>query len=94
MLKTLLAVLILLVAATQVAAIGPTPPTPSLNEQGMPWFMRPQGMPGMPWFYRPPAPVQQPTCRVAVWYPAQFYHTDEWGHTVTWVGYAPHYVCG
>jgi hypothetical protein len=56
--------------------------------------MRPQGMPGMPWFFRPPAPVRPKQCHVAFWYPAQYWHTDLWGHTVTWTAYAPHYVCG
>ena len=34
------------------------------------------------------APARQ--CRVAYWYPAQLSSTDEWGDTVTWVGYEPH----
>jgi hypothetical protein len=93
MVKVLLAVLVLLSALIQVSTVAAQTTTTPLNQQAMPWFMRPQGMPGVPWFYRPPAPVRQPTCRVAVWYPAQYYHTDEWGHTVTWVGYAPQYVC-
>jgi hypothetical protein len=71
----------------------PPPPPPNLNEQGMPWFTRPQGMPGMPWFFRPPPPARPRQCRVAFWYPAQYWHTDQWGHTVTWTNYAPLYVC-
>jgi hypothetical protein len=27
------------------------------------------------------------------WSPAQFWHPDEWGRTVTWTGYAPQYAC-
>jgi hypothetical protein len=50
-------------------------------------------MPGMPWFYRAPTPPPQSQCRVVSWYPAQFWHTDEWGKTVTWMGYAPQYAC-
>jgi len=87
----LIALLLLLSTATPVLARGQTTTVP-LNQQAMPWFMRPQGMPGMPWFYRP-ASAQQPTCWVATWYPAQLYYTDEWGHTVTWVAYVPQYAC-
>lgn len=72
----------------------PPPPTP-LNLQRLPWwFARPQyHMPGMPYFYRPPAPPPQTQCRVVAWYPAQFWNTDQWGNTVTWVGYQPQYAC-
>jgi hypothetical protein len=93
MTKALLAILILLAAATQAGVVAAQTTTTDPNQQGMPWFMRPQGMPGMPWFYRPPAPARPWQCRVAYWYPAQFWHTDEWGKSVTWVDYAPHYVC-
>jgi hypothetical protein len=89
-----IAALLVLLTAGAVRAAGQTPPPPNLNAQGMPWFMRPQGMPGMPWFFRPPAPVRPKQCHVAFWYPAQYWHTDLWGHTVTWTAYAPHYVCG
>lgn len=97
--RIVVATLILLATLTQasVAAGQTVPPIPGQptdpNQRGMPWFARPQGMPGMPWFFRPPAPARPRQCRVASWYPAQFWHTDEWGHAVTWVGYAPHYVC-
>jgi hypothetical protein len=47
----------------------------------------------MPWFYRAPAPPPQRSCRVVSWYLAQFWNTDEWGKTVTWVGYQPQYAC-
>jgi len=50
-------------------------------------------MPGMPWSYRAPSPSPQRQCRVVSWYPAQFWNTDQWGNTVTWVGYAPQYAC-
>ena len=70
---------------------APGPATPP-NLQRLPWWStRAHHMPGMPWFYRPPAPQRQ--CRVVSWYPAQFWHTDEWGKTVTWTGYAPQYAC-
>ncbi len=42
----------------------------------------------MPWFYRAPTPPPPRQCRVVSWYLAQFWNTDEWGKTVTWVGYA------
>ena len=32
-------------------------------------------------------------CRIAYWYQAQFWNTDQWGNTVTWVNYTPRYVC-
>jgi hypothetical protein len=71
----------------------PPPPTPP-NLQRLPWwFARSQKMPGMPWFYRAPAPPPTRQCRIAYWYPAQFWNTDQWGNTVTWVSYAPQYVC-
>ncbi len=104
--RTVVATLVLLAAVTQapVAAgqtVPPGPPVPPIpgqptdpNQRGMPWFTRPPGTPGMPWFFRPPAAARPRQCRVAYWYPAQFWHTDQWGHAVTWVGYAPHYVCG
>jgi hypothetical protein len=60
--------------------------------QGSPWFVRPYNMPGMP-SYRLPAPPPQKQCRVVSWYPAQFWNTDQWGNTVTWVGYQPQYAC-
>ena len=70
----------------------PRRPTP--NAQGLPWwFRKSQNMPGMPWFYRAPTPPPVRRCRVASWYPAQFWNTDQWGNTVTWVGYQPQYVC-
>jgi hypothetical protein len=77
------------VAAAQISTPAPTDP----NAQGLPWWFRKNQMPGMPWFYQPPAPPRPRQCRVAYWYPAQFWNTDEWGNTVTWVSYAPQYVC-
>ena len=71
---------------------GPGPATPT-NLQRLPWFVRPYNMPGMPSFYRPPAPPPQRQCRVVAWQPAQFWNTDQWGNTVTWVGYQPQYAC-
>ena len=47
----------------------------------------------MPWFYRAPGAAAARPCRVAYWYPAQFSSTDQWGNQVTWVSYAPQYVC-
>ena len=47
----------------------------------------------MPWFYRAPVAPAARQCRVAYWYPAQFWNTDQWGNTVTWVSYVPQYVC-
>jgi hypothetical protein len=91
--KTILIAALFVLSAAGHGLEAAGPPPPSLNEQGMPWFMRPQGMPGMPWFYRPPAPARPRQCRVAVWYPARYWYTDEWGHTVTWVQYTPQYVC-
>lgn len=77
-----------LAAAQVVSAPAPT----ATNSQGLPWwFAKNQGTPGMPWFYRAPGAPRQ--CRVAYWYPAQFWNTDQWGNTVTWVSYAPQYVC-
>lgn len=70
-------------AAAQVAS-APAPTAP--NSQGLP-------TPGMPWFYRAPVAPAARQCRVAYWYPAQYWHTDQWGNTVTWVSYAPQYVC-
>jgi hypothetical protein len=80
-------------SAPPPATSAPPPPTP-LNLQPLPWwFAHTPSMPGMPWFYRAPTPPPQSQCRVVSWYPAQFWHTDEWGKTVTWVGYAPQYAC-
>jgi hypothetical protein len=77
-------------AAAQISAPAPT----ATNAQALPWwFIKHQYMPGMPWFHRSPAPPEARRCRIAYWYPAQFWNTDEWGHTVTWTGYAPQYVC-
>lgn len=79
---------------TQVSvAVGqPAPTDPNL--QALPWwFVKHRYMPGMPWFYRAPEPAKPRPCRIAHWYPAQFWNTDQWGNTVTWVGYAPRYVC-
>ena len=74
----------------RLSAPAPTDP----NAQGLPWWFRKnQDTPGMPWFYRAPAPPAARQCRVAYWYPAQFWNTDQWGNTVTWVSYAPQYVC-
>lgn len=79
-----------LAAAQVVSAPAPTAP----NSQGLPWwFVKNQYTPGMPWFYRAPGASAARQCRVAYWYPAQFWNTDQWGNTVTWVGYAPQYVC-
>jgi hypothetical protein len=62
--------------------------------QPMPWWSRrTPSMPGMPWFYRAPTPPPTRQCRVVSWYLAQFWNTDEWGKTVTWVGYQPQYAC-
>jgi len=80
-------------SAAPPATSTPPPPVP-LNEQPLPWwFKRTPSMPGMPWFYRAPAPPPQRQCRVVAWQPAQFWNTDQWGNTVTWVGYQPQYVC-
>jgi hypothetical protein len=95
--KLIVAAIVLLAALGQVsvaAAQLSAPPPTETNLKGIPWwFLKNQNMPGMPWFYRPPAPPAPRQCRIAYWYPAQFWNTDEWGHTVTWVGYAPQYVC-
>lgn len=101
----IVAALVLLAAVGHVSAVTaqtapppptspPPPPTP-LNLQRLPWwFARPQyHMPGMPYFYRPPAPPAVRQCRIASWYLAQFWNTDQWGNTVTWVGYQPQHVC-
>jgi hypothetical protein len=72
---------------------APPPPTPP-NLQGLPWwFVKHQYMPGMPWFHRAPAWPSARQCRVAYWYQAQMWNTDQWGKTVTWVDYVPQYVC-
>jgi hypothetical protein len=77
-------------AAAQLSAPAPTAP----NSQGLPWwFVKHRYTPGMPWFYRAPGAPAGRQCRVAYWYPAQFSSTDQWGNTVTWVSYAPQYVC-
>jgi hypothetical protein len=78
-------------AAAQLSAPPPTTPTGT----NLPWwFVKHKYLPGgTPWFYRNPPWPQPRNCRVAYWYPAQFWNTDEWGHTVTWTGYAPQYVC-
>lgn len=96
--KLIVATLMLLAAVGQVSVAtaqtsAPPPPTPP-NLQPLPWwFARTPSMPGMPWFYRAPAPRPTRQCRIAYWYPAQFWNTDQWGNTVTWVDYAPQYVC-
>ena len=90
--RILLATLVLFSAAIEAPTASGQ--TPSQNQQGMPWFARPPEMPGMPYFFRPPTPPKPQACRVDYWYPAQFWNTDQWGHSVTWAGYAPHYVCG
>jgi len=78
------------VAAAQISAPAPTAP----NSQGLPWwFVKHQYTPGMPWFYRAPGAPAARQCRIAYWYPAQFWNTDQWGNTVTWVDYTPQYVC-
>jgi hypothetical protein len=95
--KLIVSALVLLVAIGQVAVAAaqtspPPPPTP-LNLQGLPWwFVKHQYMPGMPWFHRSPAPAAR-QCRIAYWYQAQMWNTDQWGRTVTWVDYVPQYVC-
>jgi hypothetical protein len=97
MTKLIVGTLVVLAAVGQVSVAtaqtsAPPPPVP-LNLQTLPWwFARTANMPGMPWFYRAPAPPPQRQCRV-VSYPAQFWNTDQWGNTVTWVGYAPQYAC-
>ena len=90
--RLMVGALVVLSAVAQASvATGQTSPTDP-NQQGMPWFTRPQGMPGMPWFFRPAAasPIQ---CWIAYWYRAQFWNTDQWGQTVTWTAYVPQYVC-
>lgn len=95
--KLIVAALVLLtfigqvsLAAAQTSAPAPTAP----NAQGLPWwFVKNKNMPGMPWFYRAPGAPAPRQCRVAYWYLAQFWNTDEWGNTVTWVGDAPQYAC-
>jgi hypothetical protein len=79
------------VAAAQVLSA----PAPSAsNLQGLPWwFVKHQYMPGMPWFHRNPPPPAPRQCRIWYWYQAQFWNTDQWGNTVTWVDYAPQYIC-
>ena len=94
--KLIVAAVVLLAVVGQVSLASaqgvPAPTAP--KDQGLPWWFRKnQNMPGMPWFYRPPSVPTAAQCRVAYWYPAQFWNTDQWGNTVTWVGYAPHYVC-
>jgi hypothetical protein len=91
--RLIMTALVLLSAVAQVSVAVAQTPSTNQNQQGMPWFTRPQGMPGMPWFFRPPAPVRQAQCWIAYWHPAQFWNTDQWGQTVTWTDYAPHYVC-
>jgi len=64
------------------------------NSQGLPWwFVKHQYTPGMPWFYRAPTSPGPRQCRIAYWYPAQHWHTDQWGNTMTWVENTPQYVC-
>lgn len=95
--KLIVAALVLLAAvghvstaAAQISAPAPT----ATNSQGLPWwFVKHQYTPGMPWFYRAPGTPAARPCRVAYWYPAQVSNTDQWGNTVTWVGYQPQYVC-
>jgi len=94
--KLIVATLLLLTVIGQVslAAAQTSAPAPTAtNAQGLPWWFVKNNMPGMPWFYRAPGTPAARQCRVAYWYPAQFWHTDEWGKSVTWVSYAPHYVC-
>jgi hypothetical protein len=95
--KLVVAAIVLLAAVGQVSVAGAqtTPPPSSINPNSLPlpWWFRKNNMPGMAWFYQPPAPPRPKQCRVAYWYQAQFWNTDEWGHTVTWTGYAPQYVC-
>jgi hypothetical protein len=65
--RLMVGALVVLSAVAQASvATGQTSPTDP-NQQGMPWFTRPQGMPGMPWFFRPAAasPIQ---CWIAYWY--------------------------
>jgi hypothetical protein len=68
-------VLTLPAAQVSVAAGQTTPTNP--NQQAMPWFTRPQGMPGMPWFFRPPPAARPSQCWIAYCYPAQFWNTDQ-----------------
>jgi len=96
--KLIVGILVLLAAVGQVSMAAaqvvsaPAPTAP--NSQGLPWwFVKHQYTPGMPWFYRAPGAAAARPCRVAYWYPAQFSSTDQWGNQVTWVGYAPQYVC-
>lgn len=79
-----------ILAAQVVSAPAPT----ATNQQGLPrWFVKHQYTPGMPWFYRAPTWPAPRQCRIAYWYPAQHWHTDQWGNTMTWVENTPQYVC-
>ncbi len=87
-------VLLAVVAPVSLVSAQGVPAPTDPNAQGLPWwFRKSQNMPGMPWFYRAPTPPPVRRCRVASWYAAQFWNTDQWGNTVTWVGYQPQYVC-
>jgi hypothetical protein len=90
--KTIVIVALIVLSATvslRGAAAQTTAPNP--NQQGMPSFAQPQETMAVWQFLTPVAP--RPKQCHAVWYLAQFWHTDGWGHTVTWLAYTPYYVC-
>ena len=86
----IVALIVLSVAApVREAAAQTTAPNP--NQQGTPWFAQPQETVAI-WQFPTPVPSRPRQCHAA-WYPAQFWHTDGWGRTVTWVAYTAYYVC-
>jgi len=44
------------------------------------------------WHFPTPVAPRPRQCH-EVWYPAQYWHTDGSGRTVTWVTYTAYYVC-
>jgi len=90
--KTMLIVaLIMLSAAASVRGTAAQTIVPNPDQQRMPRLAEPQETKAI-WQFPTPVAPRPRQCRAA-WYPAQFWHTDEWGHTVTWVAYTHYYVC-
>ncbi len=92
--KTLVIVVLILLgaamAAREAAALEATAPSP---EQAAPSLAAPRETLGVWQFPTIPQGVTR-QCRVAAWSLVRYWHTDQWGHTSTWLSYVPaSYVC-
>jgi len=86
------ALIVLAAAAAEREAVAESTP-PHLTQPSPSWSVPPLEMMAV-WHFRTPVAGRSKQCHVASWYLARYWHTDEWGHTVTWVAYTPlYYVC-